>query len=85
MSISLRSQKGRAVIALWAVEIVLIVLAVCSAARLRFVGDTASYRLFAETAPVRTLLVAVVITLSMAAFGLYQGATLFTPVRPVRR
>lgn len=72
MSISLRSQKGRAVIALWAVEIVLIVLAVCSAARLRFVGDTASYRLFAETAPVRTLLVAVVITLSMAAFGLYQ-------------
>lgn len=72
MSISLRSQKGRAVVALWVTELVLIVLAVCNAAWLRFAGDAASYRLFAETAPVRTLLVAVIITLSMAAFGLYQ-------------
>jgi len=72
MSISLRSQKGRAALSLWAVEFVLIVLAVCNAAWLRFAGDTASYRLFAETAPVRTLLVAITITLSMAAFGLYQ-------------
>jgi sugar transferase (PEP-CTERM system associated) len=72
MNISLRSQKGRAILALWAVELVLIVLAVCNAAWLRFVGDDPSYRLFVETAPIRTLLVAVTITLSMAAFGLYQ-------------
>lgn len=72
MSISLRSQKGRALFALWAVELVLIVFAVCAAAWIRFVGDGESYRLFAETAPIRTFLVAIAITLSMAAFGLYQ-------------
>lgn len=72
MSISLRSQKGRAAVALWVVEFLLIVLAVCNAAWLRFAGDQASYRLFAETAPVRTFLVAITITLAMAAFGLYQ-------------
>lgn len=72
MSASLRSQKGRAALVLWAVELVVVVLAVCSAAWLRFAGDPATYRLFAESAPVRTLLVAITITLSMAAFGLYQ-------------
>jgi sugar transferase (PEP-CTERM system associated) len=72
MSMSLRSQKGRAALVLWAVELGVVVLAVCSAAWLRFAGDPATYHLFAETAPVRTLLVAITITLSMAAFGLYQ-------------
>jgi sugar transferase (PEP-CTERM system associated) len=72
MSISLRSQKGRAALVLWAVELGVVVLAVCSAAWLRFAGDPATYHLFAETAPVRTLMVAITITLSMAAFGLYQ-------------
>lgn len=72
MSASLRSQKGRAALVLWAVELVVVVLAVCSAAWLRFAGDPATYHLFAETAPVRTLMVAITITLSMAAFGLYQ-------------
>jgi len=72
MSISLRSQKGRAALVLWAVELGVVVLAVSCAAWLRFAGDPATYHLFAETAPVRTLMVAITITLSMAAFGLYQ-------------
>src|SRR3546814_11177535 len=72
MSISLRGQKGRALFALWAVELVLTALAVCAAAWIRFAGDSESYRLFAETAPIRKFLVAIAITLSMAAFGLYQ-------------
>ncbi|PKM15748.1 MAG: sugar transferase [Gammaproteobacteria bacterium HGW-Gammaproteobacteria-2] len=73
MSISLRSQKGRALFALWAVEMTVLFFAVCVAAWIRFVGDSESYRLFAETAPIRTFLVAISITLSMAAFGLYQA------------
>lgn len=72
MSVSLRSQKGRALFALWVAEMVVATLAVCGAAWIRFVGDSESYRLFAETAPIRTFLVAIIITLSMAAFGLYQ-------------
>jgi len=72
MSVSLRSQKGRVLFALWGTELILIGLAVCIAAWIRFVGDSESHRLFAETAPVRTFLVAITITLAMAAFGLYQ-------------
>lgn len=72
MTLGLRSQKGRALLWLWLAEMVVLFFAVCAAAWVRFVGDSESYRLFAETAPVRTFLVSITITLSMAAFGLYQ-------------
>lgn len=72
MTPALRSQKGRALLWLWLAEMVVLFFAVCAAAWIRFVGDSESYRLFAETAPIRTFLVSISVTLSMAAFGLYQ-------------
>jgi sugar transferase (PEP-CTERM system associated) len=72
MKISLKSRKHRAVLTLWFLEMALIALAVAAAAWLRFRGDPHGYVLFAQTAPVRTLLVAVCTTGAMAAFGLYQ-------------
>lgn len=72
MTLALRSQKGRALLWLWLAEMAVLFFAVCAAAWIRFVGDSESYRLFAETAPIRTFLVSITVTLSMAAFGLYQ-------------
>jgi len=75
MKISLKSRKSRAVFMLWFVELALIALAVTVAAWLRFFSDPASHLAFAQDAPIRTLLVAICTTGSMAAFGLYQVHT----------
>jgi len=59
--------------ALWLVELLALVGAVKLAAWLRFIGDDESRLDFAASTPIRTLLVAFVLTASMAAFGLYQA------------
>lgn len=72
MPVALASRKSRATLLLWSLEFLLMVLAVTTAAWLRFMNDPASHQAFIETAPVRSLMVGLFITLSMAAFGLYQ-------------
>lgn len=72
MKASIASRKTRAIRVLWLTELVLIVLAGLVAASLRFLNDPVDYELFFRSAPERMVLVAVFITVAMAAFGLYQ-------------
>ncbi|MFT3756862.1 MAG: TIGR03013 family PEP-CTERM/XrtA system glycosyltransferase [Pseudoxanthomonas sp.] len=58
---------------LWLIEVVVLMLCVAAAAWLRFFNDAEGHALFLQTAPIRALLVALVITGAMAAFGLYQA------------
>lgn len=67
------SRKNRAMRVLWLIELLAIILAVLAAAWLRFLKDPDGHQLFLGTAPMRTILVALVITVAMAAFGLYQS------------
>ncbi len=73
MASPLGNRKNRVLLGLWLLEMSILAVSVSIAARLRFRGDPESYVVFAQTAPLRTLLVAVAITLAMAAFGLYQA------------
>jgi sugar transferase (PEP-CTERM system associated) len=57
---------------LWLCELAVVMLAVSVAVWLRFYDDHVAREAFARSAPVRTLLVALAVTVSMAAFGLYQ-------------
>lgn len=72
MSIASAGRRSRALVLLWLAELCLLMLAVMSAARLRFLNNSDGYELFLQFALVRGLLVAVFITVAMAAFGLYQ-------------
>lgn len=72
MKPSLASRKTLAIRFLWLVEMILIVMAVLAAARLRFIESPEGYAQFFSGSPLRIVLVAVVITTAMAAFGLYQ-------------
>jgi sugar transferase (PEP-CTERM system associated) len=56
----------------WLLELSVLMLCVTAAVWLRFVGDYGAREAFIETAPLRTMLVALSVTLSMTAFGLYQ-------------
>ncbi|MEL1263985.1 TIGR03013 family XrtA/PEP-CTERM system glycosyltransferase [Pseudoxanthomonas putridarboris] len=58
---------------IWLLEVLVLMLCVAAAAWLRFLGDVEGHAVFIETAPLRALLVALVITGAMAAFGLYQA------------
>ncbi|MEN1939588.1 TIGR03013 family XrtA/PEP-CTERM system glycosyltransferase [Luteimonas sp. MJ246] len=58
---------------LWIGESLLVVLAVVAAIWLRFPDDPAGRELLFERGPVPALLVSVFVTMSMAAFGLYQA------------
>jgi len=73
MSLALGSRMSRTIALLWVVELAVIMLAVTVAAWLRFYGDQENHLAFIQNAPVRSFLVAIFITLSMAAFGLYQA------------
>lgn len=66
------SRKTRVVVLLWLTELMVIVAAVTVAAWLRFVGDHEGLVTFTQTAPARRLLVALMVTIAMTAFGLYQ-------------
>ncbi len=72
MSVALGNRLSKAIVVVWAVELALLVLAVMGAAQIRFLGEPADHLYFLQDAPVRGLVAAVAITLSMAAFGLYQ-------------
>lgn len=72
MKAAIASRKARVIRLLWLAEMLLIVCAVMAAARLRFLNDPDGYELFFSHGPARLLLLAVFITISMAAFGLYQ-------------
>jgi len=65
-------RANRTVRVLWLLELAVMLLAVTIAVWLRFIDDPASRGMFVETAPIRTLLVALFVTATMAAFGLYQ-------------
>ena len=66
------SRADRMVRLLWLVESLLLALAVVAAIWLRFPDDPAGRALLLERGPLPALLVAAFVTLSMAAFGLYQ-------------
>ena len=85
MKLSLKSRKSRAVFKLWIGELVIVCLAVTVAAWLRFYSDPESHLAFAQSAPVRTFLVAICTTISMAAFGLYQVHTRYNRMDLVLR
>lgn len=72
MNAKLSSRTARAVRMMWIMEVCVLMLAVTLAVWLRFFDDDVSRRAFIESAPLRTLLVAAFVTLSMTAFGLYQ-------------
>jgi sugar transferase (PEP-CTERM system associated) len=65
-------RANRTVRVLWLLELLVMLLAVTAAVWLRFLDDPASRGMFVETAPVRTLLVALFVTGAMATLGLYQ-------------
>jgi sugar transferase (PEP-CTERM system associated) len=67
-----QSRKSRVTRVLWLMEMLVVVLSVALASRLRFVHDPDTYAEFARYALARGLLVAVFLTGAMAAFGLYQ-------------
>lgn len=67
------SRKNRVVRILWLLEVLVVLLAVAAAAWLRFLGDPEGHAAFAENAVARAIIVALVITGAMAAFGLYQA------------
>ncbi len=73
MSLALGSRMSRTIATLWVVEMGVIMVAVSVAAWLRFIGHPADHVAFIQDAPVRSFLVAMFVTLSMAAFGLYQA------------
>ena len=72
VGIGLASSKNRATLLLWFAEMMIIMLAVAGAAWLRFVNDPEGHLLFSQHAPGRALIVALVTTTAMAAFGMYQ-------------
>lgn len=67
------SRKNRAMRMLWLLELLLLMLCVAGAAWLRFLNDPEGHAIFVQEAPLRALVVALVITAAMAAFGLYQS------------
>lgn len=72
MSTTLASRKSRALLLLWLAELGLLMLAVLSAAWLRFFRDSEGFAQFFDSALARAFVFAVFITVSMVAFGLYQ-------------
>ena len=72
MKQSTASRKVRVTRILWLTEVVLLVVATMLAASLRFISDPEGYELFYNNLPARLLLPALFVTVSMAAFGLYQ-------------
>ena len=72
MKAALTSRKSRVIRLLWLAESILLVLAVMAAAWARFLADPEGFDFFIHDAPWRALVVATFITVSMAAFGLYQ-------------
>jgi len=69
---ALTSRKSRVIRLLWLAESILLVLTVMVAAWARFLADPEGFDFFIHDAPWRALVVATFITVSMAAFGLYQ-------------
>lgn len=72
MKAALTSRKSRVIRLLWLAESILLVVAVLAAAWARFLNDPEGFDYFISNAPLRAAVVATFITLSMAAFGLYQ-------------
>jgi sugar transferase (PEP-CTERM system associated) len=73
MKSQVASRKVHLVRMLWMSEFVLLVIAAMLGASLRFLNDPEGYAVFYNNTPVRMLIPAIFITVSMAAFGLYQA------------
>ncbi len=72
MANAFTSRANRVTRMLWFFELAVLLLAVAGAAGLRFWGDAEGLELFSQTGLLRALIFALVITTTMAAFGLYQ-------------
>ena len=73
MSRALRNNATRVTRSLWLIELVLLMVAVTFAAKLRYLADPSVGLFdFMINSPLRSLMVALFITGAMAAFGLYQ-------------
>ncbi|PZQ33136.1 MAG: sugar transferase [Stenotrophomonas acidaminiphila] len=72
MAHAFASRTNRVTRVLWLLEVAILLLAVAGAAWLRFLGDDEGRQVFLETGFIRGLIFALVITVSMVAFGLYQ-------------
>lgn len=66
------SRKSHAVLLLWMVELVMIAVAVMVAAKIRFIESPGTYATFLQDGLIRIVPMPILITVSMAAFGLYQ-------------
>lgn len=74
------SRAARAIRMLWLLEVSVLMLAVSAAVWLRFINDDVAREAFIATAPLRSMLVALFVTISMTAFGLYQAHVRHSPV-----
>ena len=72
MNILSPSRKNRATLILWLMEIGLLLLAGAIAIRLRFLHNPLGEEIFIRDGLVRMVVVAALLTVAMAAFGLYQ-------------
>ncbi|QSX75470.1 TIGR03013 family PEP-CTERM/XrtA system glycosyltransferase [Lysobacter arenosi] len=66
------SLKNRALTLIWVLELLLVMAAVAGAAWLRFMNDPEGHEIFSENLAVRAFMVALFVTTSMAALGLYE-------------
>jgi sugar transferase (PEP-CTERM system associated) len=85
MNILSPSRKNRATLILWLLESGFILLAGAIAIRLRFLHAPDAQEVFFETGAVRMVVVAALLTMAMAAFGLYQVHVRRTPMDLVLR
>ena len=85
MNILSPSRKNRATLILWLLESGFILLAGAIAIRLRFLHAPDAQEMFFETGAVRMVVVAALLTMAMAAFGLYQVHVRRTPMDLVLR
>ena len=72
MAIRTASRGRRLILALWVMDMLLILAAVVLSVRLRFYADPEGHLIFSQEGELRELLVPLFITVAMACFGLYQ-------------
>lgn len=69
----MNGRKWRLMLAFWALELVLVFMAMKAAGWVRFASEPDAHAVYAQNEALRALIVAVFITVAMAAFGLYQA------------
>lgn len=78
MTTAISNREGRALRLLWLVELAIVGMIVVAAGRMHFLHGQAEFAAVGTAGPGRALIVAGFLTVSMAAFGLYQTHTRLT-------